>query len=427
MRILKVLAIVIVIVVMFIMALRLVDPLWLAEFILQPEKTLSQKEKNTQDLLESILPTPIDDDAFFFPVKNINDYALGEIIEWREIKPTFTSATTKVYQLKVRSNDANNNPIAVTSTLWLPKWQPNSEISKQPVLVNNVPINSLGTKCTPGYQYANKFLYAEQPPITTYMLTKNYAVLVPDHEGPMMAYAHGTMAAHAILDSVRGLKNFSEVNLSESPIAMLGYSGGAIATGWAAELQSTYAPELEFVGAIAGGTPADFNLLLNTMNNGLGTGLFKAAILGIARQNPDMLEIANEPALNLAQSFFKDQCVELLAAAGIIALPIERLTTVEKPFESSQALAVLNPLRMGKTAPKMPVYLYHGASDIFIGDEWIPEQGVKQLQKDWCKLGGNVAYHPVAGEHVIAAITGIEGYAAWLADRFAGKILDNGC
>jgi hypothetical protein len=53
---------------------------------------------------------------------------------------------------------------------------------------------------------------------------------------------------------------------------MVGYSGGAIATGWAAQLQPTYAPELAFVGAVAGGTPADFGLLTRTMNKTWGSG-----------------------------------------------------------------------------------------------------------------------------------------------------------
>lgn len=38
---------------------------------------------------------------------------------------------------------------------------------------------------------------------------------------------------------------------------MWGYSGGAIAVGWAAALLDSYAPELNVVGASHSGTPAD--------------------------------------------------------------------------------------------------------------------------------------------------------------------------
>ena len=36
-----------------------------------------------------------------------------------------------------------------------------------------------------------------------------------------------------------------------------GISGGATATGWAAQLQASYAPELHVAGFVIGGTPAD--------------------------------------------------------------------------------------------------------------------------------------------------------------------------
>jgi secretory lipase len=38
---------------------------------------------------------------------------------------------------------------------------------------------------------------------------------------------------------------------------LTGYSGGAHATGWAAELAHRYAPKLNIVGAAEGGTPAN--------------------------------------------------------------------------------------------------------------------------------------------------------------------------
>lgn len=69
-----------------------------------------------------------------------------------------------------------------------------------------------------------------------------------------MSYAAGKMAGHAVLDSVRGMLS-ERPDLAESPIVMHGYSGGAIATAWAAQLQPTYAPELRIAGAAAGERP----------------------------------------------------------------------------------------------------------------------------------------------------------------------------
>jgi hypothetical protein len=49
---------------------------------------------------------------------------------------------------------------------------------------------------------------------------------------------------------------------------MWGYSGGSLATEWAAELQPTYAPELNFAGAALGGLVPNITSVLKTINGG---------------------------------------------------------------------------------------------------------------------------------------------------------------
>ncbi|WP_280295038.1 lipase family protein, partial [Nocardia abscessus] len=42
----------------------------------------------------------------------------------------------------------------------------------------------------------------------------------------------------------------------DAPTVVTGFCGGAIASGWAAQLAPEYAPELNLVGAAFGGVPA---------------------------------------------------------------------------------------------------------------------------------------------------------------------------
>ena len=56
-----------------------------------------------------------------------------------------------------------------------------------------------------------------------------------------------------------------------------------------------------------------------------------------------------------------------------------------------------------------------------------PKAGAIQLQADWCALGADVDYRQVAGEHVIAAFTGVPGFLDWLEQRFEGVPMANGC
>ena len=55
-----------------------------------------------------------------------------------------------------------------------------------------------------------------------------------------------------MLDAIRATLGSGDYlgipNTGEARAALYGYSGGAQATGWAAQLYSTYAPELNIIG-----------------------------------------------------------------------------------------------------------------------------------------------------------------------------------
>ena len=75
------------------------------------------------------------------------------------------------------------------------------------------------------------------------------------------------------LDALRATINFAPSGLSSATrVAQIGYSGGATATGWAAQLQASYAPDLKVVGFISGGTPADLAGALNYIDGGTWAG-----------------------------------------------------------------------------------------------------------------------------------------------------------
>ena len=76
-------------------------------------------------------------------------------------------------------------------------------------------------------------------------LADGYTVIVPDTEGQRADFGAGPEYGMNTLDSIRAALSSSTVGLPhDARVAMLGYSGGAIATEWAAELAPTYAPEV---------------------------------------------------------------------------------------------------------------------------------------------------------------------------------------
>ncbi|MGH3726124.1 MAG: lipase family protein [Mycobacterium sp.] len=358
----------------------------------------------------AILPTPIPGPGFYAHPGALTDRVNGELVRNQQVLPRIPLPGTVIQRFMVRSTDTAGNAVPVTATLIEPH-RPWRGSGARPVVVRNQPINSLGLKAAPSFRI-ERGVYVDVPPLLPLLLARNYAVLIPDHEGPRMAYSAGVMAAHAVLDSVRGMRSISP-DLVESPMVMDGYSGGAIATVWAAQEQPTYAPELRFNGAVAGGTPTDYALLYRSMNGALGSGLFAAATIGQAREYPTMVELFGDFAFYMT-TLIKDLSQPPLAAAGMARIDLDVLAAFPEPFESEIAQSVIAANKPGGAAPTMPTLLYHGTKDRFLGDQFIPEEGVLELVDSWRAKGASVDYLPVPGEHLIAAGWAMPSVLRWM-------------
>ena len=112
-------------------------------------------------------------------------------------------------------------------------------------------------------------------------------MIVPDTEGQRADFAAGPEYGMNTLDSIRAAFNASAVETaSDANVALLGYSGGAIASEWAAELAPTYAPDVNarLIGAAIGGVlvhPA--HNLHYVENTYIWAGVMPMALIGIAR------------------------------------------------------------------------------------------------------------------------------------------------
>lgn len=362
------------------------------------------------DRYAAILPTPLVGPGFYADPVDLTGLANGDVIRVEQVEPRIAVPGISIRRFMVASTDTAGNAVPVTATLVEPN-RPWRGSGPRPLVVRNQPINSLGLKSAPSYRIG-RGVFIDMPPFLPLLLARNYAVLLPDHEGPRMAYSAGLMAAHAVLDSVRGMARIAP-ELAESPTVMDGYSGGAIATVWAAQEQPHYAPELRFAGAVAGGTPTDYTLLHRSMNGGLGSGLFAAATIGQAREFPEMVGLFGDFAFHLA-TLVKDYPQPPLAAAGLAHIDLDVLAVIPEPFDSPTAQAVVGANKPGATAPQMPVLLYHGSRSKLLGDQFIPEEGVAQLVQSWRAGGGTVEFRAVPGEHMLAAGWAMPGVLRWM-------------
>ncbi|MEU4340236.1 lipase family protein [Nocardia sp. NPDC023852] len=367
-----------------------------------------------------VLPTPLGD-PFYTPLPDFENKPPGTILATRPSGTGLTFFPLISTELLIRSTDAKGRPAPVVATLLMPT-APWTGPGPRPLLSFNAAIDSLGHKCAPSYELKSAMenkLWAAQIP-----LSKGYAVIVPDHQGPRQAYGAGRMAGHAVLDAIRAVVRTPDFGLPpDTPTVVTGYSGGAIASGWAAQLAPEYAPEVNLVGAAFGGVPADFGMLLAGMDGrNAASGVFLAATLGLAREYPEMLGLMNDDGWRLAQ-IGKDMCMSAESFAGVVApIPVQALTNVAAPTELPMIKEILADNRMGATAPKVPVFLYHATHD-----PWVPLAGAENLYADWCRGGAEVDFEVYLGEHFLVGLSGIPGANAWIDDRFAGRPVTPGC
>ncbi|WP_243636825.1 lipase family protein [Rhodococcus sp. Eu-32] len=351
------------------------------------------------------LPTPLGD-PWFTPPAGFEAQAPGTVLNTRSVavQPGTTST-----QLLFRSTDSKNNPIAAATTVIVPD-APWAGGGPRPVVAYNEATDSLGNTCAPSYTLprgTNKEIDRVQD-----LLGRGYSVVVTDYQGPRQAYSAGLVAGHTVLDGLRA--SHSAGVAADAPIGITGYSGGAIASGWAAQLAPSYAPELNIAGVAFGGPPTDYKILQRSLNGGIGSGLFAAASSGLAREYPEMRDLTNDNGRRVAL-LQKDQCVDVLSYSGLLLLDQQNLSDVPNVFDHPVSRAVVEENRMGQVKPDAPLYIYQGLQDFLI-----PKEGAEAVQDQWCALGASVHLEEIPGDHAGAETSGRPGAFDWLSQRLAG-------
>src|SRR5215831_16916082 len=119
------------------------------------------------------------------------------------------------------------------------------------------------------------------------LLLQGYTVIVPDTEGQKADFASGPEYGTNTLNSIRASTSSPLTGLTTStPIGLFGYSGGAIATDWAAQLALSYASGVncQLVGAAEGGVLVDpAHNLTYVDGSRVWAGIIPMSIIGIAR------------------------------------------------------------------------------------------------------------------------------------------------
>lgn len=375
-------------------------------------------------------PLPPEQDPFYRPpAELVAAKRPGEILAARPvaIANQLTALDAEAWQLSYRSGDSADQPLAAVATLLKPAASNGRLVSL------HAAEDSTGLFCAPSYTVRRPvqagLLDGQIDPLRSApaLLAQGWTVVVPDHQGPNAAFAHGPLAARIALDGIRAAERFGPLQLpgADTEVAMWGYSGGSIPTLHGAELRSAYAPELNVVGVVSGGTDVDLEVLSREANRGPGAGLVAAAVIGLAREEPELDAYLRANATPRGRQLLagKDRSCVLHQAVTEPFLDIDSL--VQGGLLHTPVLrAVFDRTRMGKSIPDAPVFLYHATAD------WlVPIGPADALASAYCRdPSARVTYiRDHSSEHLTLDTLAESSVIAWLRERFAGVPVQNHC
>ncbi|WP_063045847.1 lipase family protein [Nocardia pseudovaccinii] len=372
-------------------------------------------------------PTP-DQDPFYAAPAELASQPDGAVLRTRSIALYGLPLPVSAWQVQYRTNDTNGSPIPGMATVLVPSW-PWFGPGQRPLLSYQIAEDSLDTRCAPSYALrggwdlggANTYI---DTPFIAEALRRGWAVVTSDYEGPDSRFLDGVNSGRAVLDGIRAARALAPDGVGPaSPIGAWGYSGGAFATLWAAQIQPEYAPDIQFAGITSGGVPADWTAMADSVDGTVQAGLGMLVLLAIAKNEPNsgVPELLNERGRSaLAED--ASACAPDLVVKYINA-HVDDFAAVPDVLFQPAFRAATDRQELGGSAPGMPMYLYHSTTD-----DVIPVAGFTDLVGRYCAEGADLtSVQSALPGHNVTAIGEAAGAMGFLADRFAGVPVAPGC
>jgi hypothetical protein len=259
---------------------------------------------------------------------------------------------------------------------------------------------------------------------------QGYVVTVPDFENQDLHWVAGRESGMSALDGITATLTALELG-QDTPVGLMGYSGGSIAADWASELQPHRAPDMNLVGTAMGGIPANLKHNLPYVD---GTpewsDVIPGAMIGISRAyGVDLMPYLSTWGRKVARTE-SHQCIGEMSGE-FPNLTIKHL--MKKRYEGILAVPVfrriMQDLRMGtaKGHPSAPMLMVWGNHD-GKGDDVMVAKDQQALADEYCGQGVPVQTQEIQGaDHSQGGASFIPIAEAWLAARFAGTPASSSC
>lgn len=361
-------------------------------------------------------------DPFYASAPGFEDAAPGTVLRARRTTALayglpVALAGVQAWRVQFRSTGTRGEPITAVTTVLRPRWA----LRRRGLISYQTAMDAVAPKCRPSYALRTGTEY--EAGLMALALARGATLSVPDFEGPRDAWGAGPISARITLDGIRAALRFGPAGLRPStPVGLFGYSGGGLASGWAAEQQDVYAPELNLRGVAMGGVPANLELVLRAADGGPFSSIPIIAAAGVAREYPEVgLDTWLSDRGRGLMRHVGEMCREQLARWPFERL--SRLSTRGHPLDLPEVRAVMAINSLGQRVPAAPVYNYHSRLD-----QLTPVRGADELVARYCAGGGVVEkVRSSAGEHLLYAVLGAPGGLAFLERMLAGRGARSSC
>ncbi|MGW5575183.1 lipase family protein [Nocardia thailandica] len=380
--------------------------------------------------------TPDTTDAFFDAPPDLESAAPGQILRWRRVDAVALQAVplrVRAWQLLYRTTAADGSPYAAVTTVLAA-----ADSVPRAILSYDSMIDAIAPGCMPSAALrsgAPWFTFgatggpvglsttASESAMIAAGLRQGWVVSVPDLGGLRNNFLSPREPGYVALDGIRAARDFSELDIPDpaTPAVLWGYSGGGIATAWAAETHTAYAPELAIAGMAIGAPVADFRAALLNGNNSPVSGLVAVGIAGLRQDSPELRA--------LLDSWANDDGRVMFAHSAAACTPQNLLSYAFRDFGTyiGRPLAdvvdhpvvrrLLDERALGTTAPTVPVYIYNS-----VDDELSTIASADTLVDTYCRGGTPVTYRrdntpSAVSAHAAAWATGAPAAFAWLEQR----------
>ncbi|MFI8825574.1 lipase family protein [Streptomyces sp. NPDC053431] len=378
----------------------------------------------------------------------LSAYAPGSVLKTRTLQYHLVGISTPVQaiQLLYRTTDAQGRPAANVTTVVRSLTGDGSKAVSYQSFYDSLSPEDGPSRAIAGNVTLGGLIPNAEALFIAPLLAKGYDVVIPDTEGQRADFAAGPEYGTNTLDSIRAATRSPQTGLdSDTRFGLMGYSGGAIATGWAAALAPRYAPDVNsrLVGFAEGGLLVAPAHNLKYVDGSLTwSGVIPMAIIGVARSyDIDLKQYMSGYGLEVYEKLEHGSITDALGRYPGLTWKKMAKPEYADPNSVPEFVEAVNRVNLGSAAtPTVPGLIAQGNAGVLegtfanppgigTGDGVMVAGDVRALARQYCATGNSaIAYDQYdllshVGAPVVWAPTALD----WLDGRFAGRTAPSDC